>query len=283
MLRDASLLVQRFVFGRETVVARVPEFDLELRVPTRDPVGRHLFCDGVYAPEITDFFATGLELQPGDVLFDVGASVGWYALLLSRIAPRGAVVYAFEPDPWMRGLLYENVSRNRADATVKIVAAAAGEHSGPALLHRYGSRRRERSQLLRWVRSDTVDVEMLSLDDYCRAEGLEDRPVGLLKIGVQGFEFRALRGARATLGRCRAVLTEFAPRQIEELDEHPEALLDLLVELGFTPAVFVEGKLYDVTRGALLADGAARYVYWRRPGTAPAEAPVPPDPAALAI
>jgi uncharacterized OsmC-like protein len=36
-------------------------------------------------------------------------------------------------------------------------------------------------------------------------------------------------------------------------------------------------------KDALLAAGAARYVYWRRPGTAPAEAQVPPDPAALAI
>lgn len=281
MLRDASYIVQRYVLGRETLFAQVPEFDLELRVPARDPVGRHLFRDGAYAPEITDFLATGLELRPGDLVFDIGASVGWYSLLLASTAPRGVDIHAFEPDPWMRGLLHENVSRNRADAVVTIVGAAVGERTGPALLHRYGSRRRERNRLLRWVKRDTVDVEMVSLDDYCREAGLESRPVGFIKIGVQGFEFPALRGARATLGRCRTLLTEFAPALLDQADVHPAVPLDLLVELGFTPALMANGTLHPVTRARLLADGQARNVLWTRPAVA--AAPMAPDPAALAI
>lgn len=282
MLRDASFMVQRYLLGRETLYAQVPEFDLELRVPARDAAGRHLFRDGVHAPEITDFLATGLELRPGDLVFDIGASIGWYALLLARTAPRGVHIHAFEPDPWMRGLLHENVSRNRADAMVTIVGAAVGERTGPAVLHRYGSRRRERNRLLRWVTRDSVDVEMVSLDDYCREHHLESRPVGFMKIGVQGFEFHALRGARATLARCRTLLTEFAPALLEQAEVHPAVPLDLLVEMGFSPALVVGGVLRPVTRAELLADGQARNVLWTRPEAAAAR-PAPPDPAALAI
>ena len=109
MLRRASYLVQRYALGRDTVLARLPQFDLELRVPSRDALGRNLFTDGIHAPAVADFLATGMQLQPGELAFDIGAGVGWHSLLLSRVVPRGAEIHAFEPDPWARGLLRERL------------------------------------------------------------------------------------------------------------------------------------------------------------------------------
>lgn len=265
-------MVQRFVLGRSTVLARVPEFGLELRVPAGDAVGRHLYTERMHAPEITYFLATGLDLRADELVFDIGASVGWHALLLSRIAPRGAMIHAFEPDPWMRGLLQENASRNRA-ASLLVVGAAVGEQPGRARLYRYGARRRGNGE--------SIDVEMVSLDDYCERNGLAQRPVGFIKIGVEGFELSVLRGARATLGRCRAVLTEFSPAFLEQAHVHPAGMLDLLVELGFTPALLEAAGPRPVERAELLADRTPRDIFWRRPGAA---LPRPrPDPDALAI
>jgi len=280
MLRSASFLVQRFVLGRQTLLARAQGFDLELRVPARDSAGARIYCDGMHAPEVADFLVTGLDLRAGDLVFDIGASVGWYSLLLAEVAPRGTRIHAFEPDPWACGMLQENVSRNRADA-VTVVAAALGERSGPARLHLHGARRRRRGGLAWLGGPEGVDIEMLRLDDYCRERKLRRRTVGLLKIGVQGFEFFALRGARETLACCRAVLTEFAPRQQELAGVHPVAMLDLLVEHGFSPAVIEAGGLCEVSRAELLAERPCCNLLWRR-RTTPAAA-APPDPDALAI
>lgn len=280
MLRTAAFMVQRLVLGRQTLLARVPEFDLELRVATGDAVGRHLYRNGVHAPEVTHFLATALELAPNDLVFDVGASVGWYTLLLARIAPRGASIHAFEPDPWMCGLLQENASRNRADA-VTVVGVAVGESSGPATLVRQGYRGRGRNGLVPLGRPERISVEMVSLDDYCRQQGLERRPVGFIKIGADGFEYLALRGALETLARCRTLLTEFAPARLAQADVHPAGMLDLLVELGFVPAVLEPGGPRVVERAELLAGEQPCTLCWTRP-VAPA-APPPPDPDALAI
>ncbi|MFU8821831.1 MAG: FkbM family methyltransferase [Gammaproteobacteria bacterium] len=280
MIRSAAFLVQRFMLGRETLLARVPEFALEMRVPARDAAGRNLFRRGMHAPEVTNFLATRLELEPDDLVFDIGASVGWYSMLLASIAPRGASIHAFEPDPWMRGMLQENASRNRADA-VTVVGAAVGEDSGPATLHRYGYRRRNRGGLLALNQAESIGVEMVSLDDYCRRQGLDKRPVGFIKIGVEGFEYFALRGAQETLGRCRALLTEFAPARLAQADVHPAGMLDLLVELGFVPAVLEADGPRPVERAELLADAQPRNLFWARP-TRHVAAP-PPDPNALAI
>lgn len=279
MLRAASFFVQRFVLGRRTLLAQVPEFDLELRVPAGDAVGRHLYEDAMHAPAVIDFLATRLELAPGEVVFDIGANIGWYALLLARLAPRGVVIHAFEPDPWARGMLQENLRRNRADA-VTVAGSAVGESSGAAQLHRYGHRR-ARGGLLPVGAPETVAVPMVSLDDYCREHELDDRPVGFIKIGIEGFEYFALRGAERTLSRCRAVLAEYAPQRLAQAGIEPVALLDLLVESGFTPAVIDAAGPREVTRDELLAEPGRRHLFWSRP--AAVSTPQVPDPDALAI
>lgn len=277
MLRSTALLVQRYVMGRETVLAHARAFGLELRVPVRDAAGAGIYLHGTHAPDVADFLVRRLALEPGELVFDIGASIGWYALLLSRLAPRGVEIHAFEPDPWARGLLQQNLSHNRADDVV-VVDAAIGDAAGEATLHRYGGRRRAP---LGSPRADRLPVRMLRLDDYCAAQGLARRPVGLVKLGVQGFEFQALQGARATLARCRTVLTEYAPLHLRQADVHPAGVLDLLVELGFSPAVIEPDALRPVERAELLRDARPQTLAWTRP--AAARRPATPDPHALAI
>ena len=277
MLRSTALLVQRYVMGRETVLAQARAFGLALRVPVRDAAGAGIYVRGMHAPEVADFLVRRLQLEPDELVFDIGASIGWYALLLSRLAPRGVAIHAFEPDPWARGLLHENLSHNRADDVV-VVDAAIGDTAGEATLHRYGGRRRTP---LRAGRTDRLPVRMLRLDDYCAAQGLSRRPVGLVKLGVQGFEFQALQGARATLARCRTVLTDYAPLHLRQADVHPAGVLDLLVELGFSPAVIEPDALRPVDRAELLADARPQTLAWTRPVAA--RRPARPDPHALAI
>jgi FkbM family methyltransferase len=280
MIRSTAFLVQRFVLGRQTLLARVPEFDLELRVAARDAVGRHLYRDGMHAPAVTDFLTTRLDLRAGELAFDVGASIGWYSLLLARIAPRGVAIHAFEPDPWMGGLLRENASRNRATA-ITVVGAAVGDAPGPVRLVRYGHPRRGRNGLLPLRRAESIEVDMVSLDEYCRRAGLSRQPVGFIRLGVEGFEVPALCGARETLGRCRTLLTDYSPARLERAGSHPAAMLDLLAELGFRPAMLVAGGVQPVSRAELLADRQPRKLCWTRPV---AEAPAPPaDPDVLAI
>lgn len=271
-LRSAAFFVQRFMLGRSTTLAKVPDYGLELRVPMRDALGRHLYTDRTHTPATTHFLATGLDLQPDELVFDIGASVGWHALLLSRIAPRGVTIHAFEPDPWIRGLLQENASRNRAESLL-IIGAAVGEHTGRARLYQYGARRRGPA--------GSVEVDMVSLDDYCERNELGRLPVGFIKLGIEGSELSALRGARATLARCRSLLTEFSPAFLEQADVHPASLLDMLVELGFMPFLLESDGPRPVQRAELLDDRAPRDVFWTRP--APRQSPAPPDPGALAI
>ena len=46
--------------------------------------------------EVDEYFALGLVVKPGDVVFDVGANVGLFAMAVARRCPQ-ARIYAFEP------------------------------------------------------------------------------------------------------------------------------------------------------------------------------------------
>ena len=111
-LRPANYLLQRWVLRRPFLDATIPEYGLRLRVHTNDVIGRHLYKYRRYEPEVTRLLLATVRLEPGDVVFDVGANIGWYSLVLDRQAPPGVDILAFEPDPDNHALLRENLARN---------------------------------------------------------------------------------------------------------------------------------------------------------------------------
>src|SRR5207302_2723035 len=54
-----------------------------MRVRTDDAIGRALAVSGTWEPNVTKVFTQ--HLSPGDVCLDVGAHIGYYTLLASRL------------------------------------------------------------------------------------------------------------------------------------------------------------------------------------------------------
>lgn len=68
---------------------------------------REFFSDRQYE-------AAGIDLRDGDVIFDVGANIGFFTLFLSR-SLRAARVYCFEPIPETYSLLRHNLRQSELD------------------------------------------------------------------------------------------------------------------------------------------------------------------------
>src|SRR5579863_7387210 len=56
-----------------------------------------LWANGVYEPWTTEVLTK--ELKEGDVFVDVGANIGFFTLLASKLVGEKGRVYAFEPNP----------------------------------------------------------------------------------------------------------------------------------------------------------------------------------------
>ncbi|GAB4383999.1 MAG: hypothetical protein Kow0022_05250 [Phycisphaerales bacterium] len=175
---------------------------------TGDPVlSSTLIGTGVWEPTLTHIMR---ELFAQCRCFvDVGANIGYFALLADRLAPPGVRVHAFEPEARCADLLALNVERNGA-ASVSIVRAAVAERQGSATLHcssinpgdnRFHSTGCDRA---------TQKVKTVALDDYFAAV---DSPLpDLIKIDAQGAEPSIIAGMRRLIERSAPrIVLEFWP------------------------------------------------------------------------
>lgn len=254
----------RYLLRKRYLTADAARFGLRFRFRTEDDVGRHIYKRGVHEAALTRFVTEHVDYREGDVVFDVGANIGWYSLLLDRVLPEGAEVYAFEPDPANFALLQENLRLNAARRVIPVNRALA-ETTGTETLYRYAAKNQGRHSLLPVNAGERVTVRTTTLDDFAESRGLGDRVPRLIKIDVEGYEYFVLRGGEGVLRRCPAVLTEYAPGLMRRGGVEPRLLLELLDGHGFRPHLLGENgevRAIPVDLLAGMAEGAD--VLWRK-------------------
>jgi len=174
-----------------------------------------------------------LILHPGDVVYDIGASVGLYGILLAKAIGKNGQVIAFEPEKESFQRLRENLRVNGL-RNIHLFQKALGERSEQAKLYA-GEDGKWCSLVSPSVSRTDIGsqiVEVVVGDQFRKAEKL---PVPrMIKIDVEGYEYAVLQGLRATLSQptCEVVLVEvhstMLPRGITI-----ESIVELLKVVGF--------------------------------------------------
>ena len=75
-------------------------------------ISKELFTYGKREHLSTDLVLEGKVIKPGDVVLDLGANIGYYALMESMIVGGEGKVYAVEPSPENYKMLKENIELN---------------------------------------------------------------------------------------------------------------------------------------------------------------------------
>ncbi len=195
-----------------------------LLVARQEQVGAGLTRMGVHELAVSEVMWRLTE--PGDLALDVGANVGYFSGLL---ALRAGEVIAFEPNPHLVRFLEGNRRRwGPSGKKVHVDHRAVSDRCGTALLHlpaafasNYG--------VATLATSGEDDLESIEVVTVALDEVVAGRPVGLLKIDVEGHELAALHGARETLARrlVRHII-------FEEHLRLPSPVSVLLEDAGFT-------------------------------------------------
>ncbi len=190
-------------------------------VDVRDYAHRSAYLYGVYEEEVTRLLHR--VATPGWTVLDVGANVGYFALLAADAGGAESDVIAFEPNPHMRDLLEQTVRLNQAQIT--IVPAACGERSGSIALHLSPDARNSGlSTVLDHIENAVrLTVPLLRLDEFCAERGTVP---DLVKVDVEGAEEMVLRGAERLLrdGTPKHVICEVWSRSREPVMSYMRSL-----------------------------------------------------------
>jgi FkbM family methyltransferase len=193
------------------------------------------------------------HLGHGGVFYDIGANVGFFALLAGHMGGYGVGhVYAFEPTPDNAEEVRRNVVLNGLP-NVEVIEKAVGAEAGTGQLQIVDDQ--SWSKLVETgehpFTEKVVDIEVVAIDDLV-AEGM--KPPTVVKIDVEGFELPVLEGMRKTLAEHKPVI-------ICELHGTHVEFVEFMEEVGYR-VVNLEGP------ASILEAGASAHALGLPPGHA---------------
>ena len=164
----------------------------------QDVIDRSILLTGVWEPHVTEALRT--HLHPGMVFYDVGANIGYDALLAARlVGPRGCVV-AFEPNPVVARRLREHIAINQQPQVEVVEACVVAGDATTVTLYLPPEDRIQnpgRATVLPEHGFEPVQCKALRIDDRLAEREL---PVpDAVKIDVEGFELDVLRSMRSVI------------------------------------------------------------------------------------
>jgi len=194
-----------------------------------DGPGRTFWRVGLTEPEMREL--VGRILSPGMVMFDVGAYVGQFSLVASRVCSGRIEVFAFEPTPRVFEQLERNIKANRCQGVTCIQAALSGA-PGTAKFYFYPSSHDQNSlRPLAGGNAQSVDVAVESVDSVCSKHDVTR--LDFIKIDVEGNELAVLQGARRTLAELKPLLTVEVSRHQRAYGYGGKEIRQLLNEAGY--------------------------------------------------
>jgi FkbM family methyltransferase len=180
-------------------------------------------------------------LRPDSTALDIGAHRGLILREMFAVAPQGRH-FAFEPVPHLAETLIQDYP------SARVYCTALSDHSGQATFHYLPNSPEESGLKLHRTHvpnpgNEEFTVTVRRLDEIIT----EDERIALIKIDAEGAELPIIRGALATIRRCRpSIVFETGRNTTPSYGVGPDDICDTIVgNLGMslsTMTRWLEGK-----------------------------------------
>jgi FkbM family methyltransferase len=172
-------------------------------IPNDLGISTELLVFRVHEPLSTQLLTK--ELSVGDVCLDIGANIGYYALLERKIVQREGRVVAIEPIPQNFFFLKKNISLNALYDIEALRLAISDKDCEVSMVLD------QRSNLCRVTDSDTfsatrniIKVRAQCLDNFVKDHGLTK--LDFVRMDTEGSELLIYTGGRTTFRRLKPEL-----------------------------------------------------------------------------
>jgi len=222
-----------------------------LIIPRDRGVGFPLWIGHEFEPETVKIFQK--HVKPGDKVFDIGANIGYFTMLASKLVGNAGKVVSFEPIPEFLEMLKFSANVNNF-LNIFPIEIALSDKPGEGIIYmdveNYGLASVSLYNVLK-PKQKILKIKFTTLDLFVSENKIFPN---FIKIDVQGFEFKVLKGAVEVLKSPKLKLYfEFWPRGIKNVGDEPEEIFNLLSEFEFNIfQVLKNGSLQLLTKDIFL-------------------------------
>ena len=232
----------KLVLGKKYIKRPLKYFDMYLDLDVKG-ISRTL---AFYKTREEDMVQVIQEYLKKDmIVVDCGSNIGFYPLLEAEILKGSGKIFAIEPDKRNFKMLEKNIELSKYGSIIKARNIAVSNKTGNEKM--YVATQSNLNKLYSADDKDfiqrhgvekSVDVETITLDDFCAKEKVQ---VDFLRMDIEGYEVEVFQGMRDTFKNAKKgfmVLLELHPHAYSEERSFAKEL-ELLFEQGFNAQVLI--------------------------------------------
>jgi FkbM family methyltransferase len=199
---------------------------IKMKVDISDYIGHYLYF-GFEDKGMEKLFSL---CKGGFNVLDVGTNIGWTALNLANLCGNGQVI-GFEPDPYNFESCTENIRLNRF-TNIRVFPLGVGDKNQILPMEVRAPSNRGGNRIAVSGSSDEAGVEVTRLDDFAPVRELPS--IDLIKVDVEGYELKVLRGAERLLRALQPLLfIELDDNNLKDQQDSAAELIEFLLNLGY--------------------------------------------------
>lgn len=172
-------------------------------------------------------------IKPQDVVFDIGANIGWYTInILLKNAE--TIVYSFEPIPSSYQYLTKNLALNgqKTDKTYNI-----GFSDENKKVKFYFDTKCAMASSMADLREDkntvAIECKVKRMDDFV-SSSLPLKKIDFIKCDVEGAELLVFKGAIQTIKRYKPIVfSEMLRKWSAKFNYHPNEIISLFKDIEY--------------------------------------------------
>lgn len=191
--------------------------------------------------DLSNFEVVNSVVREGNVCFDIGANIGVYSAVMSRLVGQSGHVHAFEPVKHVRRRLRLNLALN-GSRNVSVNGFALGHEAGQLEmfqvkegLFRGGTSTFLHNDNVQEMGVESFDkelVDIITLDEYVARNKVP--AIDFIKLDVEGFEINVLRGGHASLEKFKpTILFEHDQDRLIDLGISEDVIGTLFAKIGY--------------------------------------------------
>ena len=194
---------------------------------------------GTYEPGTTEIMKK--HIKDGMTVVDIGANVGYYTVLFSRLVGPHGRVYAFEPDPDSYEYLKKNLILNNC-TNVIVERKAVSDKTGELVFHHYTSKIAGDGRTFDTLIDDYVDAigdEIIHVPSVSMKDYFDGMHLDFVKCDVEGAEPLVFKGMNRFIDDGVMIVFEVYTRITNGSEK---LLLRMLEKKGYRFLMLTEGK-----------------------------------------